>query len=43
MAPGAFVFDKDRQIADVGDLSAAEFERVSLAERSCPTGAIYIE
>ncbi|WP_219414701.1 ferredoxin [Pseudonocardia nigra] len=43
LAPGAFTFDNDRQVAEVGDLSAVELERLRVAERSCPTGAIFFE
>jgi ferredoxin len=43
LAPGAFVFDQNRQVAELGDLSTAELERIQLAERSCPTGAIFLD
>ena len=43
LAPGAFVFDHDRQIAEVADLAAVELERLRIAERSCPTGAIFFD
>jgi ferredoxin len=43
LAPGAFVFDNDRQVAEIADLSAVELERLRVAERSCPTGAIFLE
>lgn len=43
LAPGAFVFDHDRQVAEVADLSAVQLERLRIAERSCPTGAIFLD
>jgi ferredoxin len=43
LAPGAFVFDDDRQVAEIADLSAVELERLRVAEHSCPTGAIFLD
>lgn len=42
LARGAFVLGPDR-VARVADLDAVDIERLRLAERSCPTGAIVID
>jgi ferredoxin len=42
LARGAFRLT-DEGVAEVVDVSAADEARLRLAERSCPTGAIYVE
>lgn len=43
LAPSAFGFDDEYQVAEVADPDAVDGERLALAERSCPTGAIFVE
>ncbi len=43
LAPGAFTFDDEHQVAEVADPSSVDEARLALAERSCPTGAIFID
>lgn len=43
VASGAFGFDDYQQIAKVTNPSSVAEERLRLAERSCPTGAIFVE
>ena len=42
LAGGAFALDDDG-VARVADARAADEAHLRLAERSCPTGAIFIE
>jgi ferredoxin len=42
LAPGAIELGDDG-VAHVVDASAADEESLRLAERSCPTGAVFIE
>lgn len=42
LAPGAFVIGDDG-VAHVRDPDATTLDKLRLAERSCPTGAIFIE
>lgn len=43
LARGAFELEPNQQIAYLVDAAAVDAERLRLAERSCPTGAIFIE
>lgn len=43
LAKGAFVMDDERGVAVVADLGAVDERRLVGAERSCPTGAIFLE
>lgn len=43
IARGAFTFDDEEYVATVADPALVDEDQLLLAERSCPTGAIYVE
>lgn len=43
LAPGAFALDQDRGVAAAIDTTETPAQRLRLAERACPTGAIVID
>lgn len=43
LARGAFTFDDEHQVAVVADPSSVDEDRLERAERSCPTGAVFVE